>query len=220
MGTADSRDQFVTARALLRLVLAPEIHVPPSRVALVARCQRCGSGRHGKPRLLDAGLPLAFSLTHVGGCVAIATTPGRAVGVDVEIAHDRTDPEREALAAAALAPQELAAYRRIPADDRGRAMAVWWSRKEAVLKATGDGLAVPPSRVLVSEPGSPAALLGSDADGDSAAVLAPGSARLYDLRHDPGYVGCVAVLGTRRLTVDEHDGDQMLSKAAENRRAG
>lgn len=214
MGTAGARDQFATARALLRLVLAPLVDLPPRAIELGVRCQRCGSQDHGKPQLLGSSTPASFNLTHVDGTVAVAVTTGRAVGIDVTAARDGADPRSEALAATALAPGERAAYRRLPPDERGHAMAVWWSRKEAVLKATGDGLAVDPARVLVSDPSHPPALLGWDLGGGSPVSSAPAYARLHDLRRGTDHVGCVAVIGPRPLIVDERDGGAMLRDAS------
>jgi 4'-phosphopantetheinyl transferase len=120
----------------------------------------CGANDHGRLRL-DASLtaPVSFGVTRRGARVGIAVTEGRAVGVDVEVAEDPDDPQRAALAAEVLCPAELVAYRRLPAATRSRAVGRWWTRKEAVLKATGDGLAVPPARLHVSGPDAPAALL-------------------------------------------------------------
>lgn len=214
---ADTRDQYVTARALLRVILARRVGAPPASLRIGVACLHCGSEVHGKPRLISAGTPWTFSISHTSGRIAVAIGRERAVGIDVEAIHDALDPQRTVLAAEALTLGERAAYDRLPAADRARAMAAWWSRKEAVLKATGDGLAVSPSRVLVSSPDRPPALLGWDAGplgGDRRALVRAGrppmSARLHDLQPPHGFVGCVAVLGTAPVDVSEHDGDHVL----------
>lgn len=214
---AGTRDQYVTARALLRVILARRMGAPPASLPIGVACPRCGSEAHGKPRLIGGGTPWTFSISHTSERIAVAIGRGRAVGVDVEAIHDARDPQRAALAAEALAPGERAAYDRLPIRDRAHAMAAWWSRKEAVLKATGDGLAVSPARVLVSSPDRPPALLGWDAGpigGDRRAPVQAGrppvSARLHDIESPHGYVGCVAMLGTAPLDVVEHDGDHVL----------
>jgi 4'-phosphopantetheinyl transferase len=205
----EDRTRFVTARTLLRLVLAERLDLPPAQVALVAACPVCGANDHGRLRL-DGGLGRQVSLgvTHRGTRVGIAVTDGRAVGVDVEVAEDPDDPERAALAAEALCPAELVAYRRLPTATRGWAVARWWTRKEAVLKATGDGLALSPSQLHVSRPNAPAALLDWIEPGPSAGPRP--AVRLHDLLPGEGYVGCVAALGSRPIRVRELDGDEVL----------
>lgn len=94
-------------------------------------------------------------------------------------------------------------------------MAVWWTRKEAVLKATGDGLTVAPDRVHVSDPSRPAALLGWDHPTGPGPAPGPGAAppplALHDLAPGPGYVACLAVFSTRPVEVQEADGDALLA---------
>jgi 4'-phosphopantetheinyl transferase len=205
---AEGRLRFVTARVLLRLLLADRLGVPPAAVPLVAGCRVCGASEHGRLRLDGDPTEVSFSVTRRGARVGVAMTDGRAVGVDVETADDRGDPARAALAAEALGPLELAAYRRLPVADRGRAMTRWWTRKEAVLKATGDGLGFPPAKLRVSAPGSPAALVAWEEP--SAATASRPPVRLQDVDPAPGYVGCVAVLGSHPIRVAKLDGDEVL----------
>jgi 4'-phosphopantetheinyl transferase len=213
----EERLRFVTARVLLRLVLAERLDLPPAAVALVASCRVCGASDHGRLRLdarLDASLdaPVSFGVTRRGTRVGIALTDGRAVAVDVEAGEDPNDPQRATLAAEALCPAELVAYRQLPAATRSSAMGRWWARKEAVLKATGDGLTFPPALLHVSGPDAPAALLAwfepSPSTGGRPAV------QLHDLTPGDGYLGCVAVLGTDPVRVHELDGDEVLREGA------
>ncbi len=83
----------------------------------------------------------------------------------------------------------------------------YWCRKEALLKATGDGLAISPARLRVSGPAEPARLLDWTVPGRPAPLV-----RLTDLRPDPDHVGCVAILTDRDVTVTEHDGSALLAK--------
>lgn len=206
------RARYATGRALLRAVLADRTGLPAAAVPLTAVCTHCGSREHGKPgvRGPDA-LRSAVSLAHRGDRVVVALTAGRAVGVDVEAEAGVGAPDGAGVSSEALAPEEWAAHVRLPREERRRAFAVWWARKEAVLKATGHGLAVPPSGVLVSAPGTPAELLAWRA-GPGAGDLSPGAAHLKDLAPGAGYVGCVAVLGGTALRVREYDGDAVLRR--------
>lgn len=207
---AGDRARYVTGRALLRAVLADRTGLPAAAVPLAAACTHCGSREHGKPgvRGPDA-LRSAVSLAHRGDRVVVALTAGRDVGVDVEAEAGVGAPDGAGFSSEALAPEEWAVHVRLPREQRRRAFAAWWTRKEAVLKATGHGLGVPPSEVVVSAPGTPAALLAWRAE-PGTGDLSLGAAHLRDLAPGAGYVGCVAVLGGTALRVREYDGDAVL----------
>lgn len=168
------RIRYAAAHTLARVVLGAHLGVPPGSVGFQAVCRRCG-GAHGKPFV--AGGP-EFSLTHGGDLVAVAVTRAGPVGVDVEPVARTLEP---GLAATVLAAEEP--YGGHPAD-----LIRYWARKEAVLKATGDGLAVPPSSVVVTPPGAAPRVLASPADGP---------VQLADLDLPPAYAGAVAVLAAQ-----------------------
>jgi 4'-phosphopantetheinyl transferase len=223
------RERYVTAHALVRLLLAERTGVPAADLRFDRTCRHC-AGDHGKPRLVDAPAesstgPVSFNLAHSGGriVVAIAHGPDLEVGVDVERIPGPDDPAVATDAAGILSARELAAFRRLRPAQRDRALAVWWTRKEAVLKATGDGLAVPPSTVEVTPPSDPPALAHQPAPGDDhdSLISAPYPGRppaghppvLSDLEPGAGYVGCVAALGATSIEVIEHDAGPLLSTA-------
>lgn len=141
--------------ALVRVLLAGRLGVPASEVPIRRFCARCGASDHGKPYLDGTTLratgheppaPLHFSVSHAGGRVLVALGPVP-VGVDLARVADVT-PDA---AGAILAPGERASG--------AKELAIMWARKEAVLKATGDGLAIDPTRVRVSPPDAPPTLL-------------------------------------------------------------
>lgn len=141
---AESPRRNGSAGVLARIVLGSLLGVPPAQVPIRRRCRRCGSTEHGKPYV--AGAPIHFSTSSAGGRVAVAAGEVP-LGVDlVDVAEIR--PET---AGAILSPAEQA--------DDPRGLATVWARKEAILKATGDGLSVDPQAVRVSAPDAPAALL-------------------------------------------------------------
>jgi 4'-phosphopantetheinyl transferase superfamily protein len=80
----------------------------------------------------------------------------------------------------------------------------YWTRKEALVKATGDGATVPLWEVVVAPPGTPPRLLGYPRPGGLAA-------QLRDLSPDPGYVGALAVLSPRPVVVRERSAEQLLT---------
>lgn len=196
---AADRDRYLTAHALVRAVVGAEANIEPPDVPIVSRCRRCG-GDHGKP--VAEGTGLAYSLSHSGGRVAVAVTRGVEVGVDVEHVAGFRDHER--LARAVLTATERAALAALPADRRAWGLLRYWTRKEAAVKATGDGIAAGVTRVEVTPPDDPAAVVRW---GDPTAI-GP-TIHLADLRGDHDHVACVATV-EREVTVTEHDGDGLL----------
>jgi 4'-phosphopantetheinyl transferase len=97
-----------------------------------------------------------------------------------------------------LSPAERGWLDRIEGGCRTLVFYRCWTRKEAVLKATGDGLRVPMPTLTVSGPGEPPRLIASS----RRAGLA-GRTALCDLRPGTGYVGAVAVLAGGPVAVRE-----------------
>lgn len=139
---AEDRDAFVVRRALLRLLLATVLDVPPERV-------RFGEAPAGKPVLASPDAPLGFSLSRSGDAVAVAVAAGIDVGVDVERLDGVQEQELEGLAAVALGGGEAAELAALPPGERLRAFLEWWTAKEALLKADGTGLSLAPPEIVV-----------------------------------------------------------------------
>ncbi|MGI8799092.1 MAG: 4'-phosphopantetheinyl transferase family protein [Pseudonocardia sp.] len=197
----EDAQRYLAARALSRIVLATHLGVAPTEVKLAATCTVCG-GAHGKPRVLgEPGVEL--SLSHSGGRVAVAVSSGDAVGVDVE--RLRPMANVEALADRVLAPAERPALAALPAAERPAALLGYWTRKEALLKATGDGLNVPMAELTVSPPNQPARLLTWS---NARARELP--AWLHQLDPGTGHVAHLAVLAGASPRVVERDGDPLL----------
>jgi 4'-phosphopantetheinyl transferase len=174
--------RFVAARAFLRHVLAGRTGTAPQAV-------RFRYGAHGKPALDDAARDVRFNLAHAADVAACAVTEGPGeVGVDIERPHPLRD--LEGLARVALSRGEVAHLSSLPAPARLPAFFEAWTRKEAVLKAVGCGLAWPLDGVEVAfGPGRPAQLLRCAAD--------PGAVDRFSLRAFAldGVVGAVALDG-------------------------
>jgi 4'-phosphopantetheinyl transferase len=170
----------------IEAVVAHYLHVDPSSVRLARAPAR-------KPELL--GAPLRVSLAHSGQVALVAVTKSHDVGVDVETLRDGVD--RWSLVDHALTPRERQRLEAIPPMQRAYAFLSMWTRKEALLKAAGVGLAVDPRLV--------------ELDGPSIRALPPdlgsvGDWILFDLPLS-GHVGAVAVRGRvsrlRFYTCDE-----------------
>ena len=156
----DDARRFSVARGWLRHVLGDAVGVAPADIALAAG--------PGKPRLDAAGGP-CFNLSHAGELAVIALSDSE-VGVDVE--HESSAPAAREAAAVAGTPAEAAALDFLPAEARPAAALSLWTAKEAYLKATGEGLTVPPDEVEI-----------------------PVTWSVRELRPAAGYLGAVAAEG-------------------------
>ena len=185
---AGDQARYLAAHALTRLVLGRELNVPPHKLELDRTC-RCGQ-QHGKPRLADADAP-GFSLTHAGDVVGVAVHAGP-VGLDVEQVRELADLP------------SMARHVRSPVEDDVGPAGFFrlWTRKEALLKSTGGGLATPMSAITLDGP----AVRAWTGPGAPA-----GPVWLRDLRPPaPGYVGALAGPGPVAPTVVQADGAALL----------
>jgi 4'-phosphopantetheinyl transferase len=133
-----ARERFVVGHGALRVVLGRLTGVAPEALRFASRCGHCGGTDHGKPQLERSGLD--FSLAHSGALALVAVARERAVGADVERVRRRTDVV--ALARSALSPAERRSIESLATDaERREAFFRCWTRKEAYLKARGEGLA-------------------------------------------------------------------------------
>jgi 4'-phosphopantetheinyl transferase len=136
-GTAALRDRWIAGRTALRDLLADVLGTSPADVPL-------RRGRRGRPELAIAGAP-DFNVSHTRGAAVIAigsrVEPGVRIGVDVERADRAVDMDR--LARKFLAPRERSAIAALDPDARRARFLRLWTFKEAMSKATADGLIAP-----------------------------------------------------------------------------
>ncbi len=142
-------------------------------------------GPRGKPALaMDADdSPLYFNLAHSGERMLLAVTRVGDIGADIEQLNDAMD--LETLARRICTPRERAVWRTLPPPLRLRALMRYWTRKEALLKATGMGLARRLTEVDVSGARARAAACGMQAQWS-----------LHDLETEDAYTGALAVAGS------------------------
>lgn len=191
---AEARDRFTLAAALLRLAAAHEVGQPPDRVEIGRSCYRCAEP-HGRPTLPDHDLHV--SVSHSGRCITVAVTDHGEVGVDVE----EVKPfDYEPMLRSVLAPDEAGTVH--SRED----FFAYWTRKESVLKATGEGLRMPMPEVVVSPPTQPPRLVRHGRRQDLVASMA-------GLAPPQGYLAVVTALTGAPISADERDAAPLLSGA-------
>lgn len=179
------RSNFIVARGVLRSILSTYLPLPPAEF-------RFTYGRFGKPELIEtSGAPsLCFNISHAHQLALFVFSWRRKVGVDVE--YMRSNLSHEEVAGSVFSPRELEALGKLPAHNRAQGFFNCWTRKEAYIKARGEGISLPLDQFDVSLiPGEPAALLGTAFD--------PPDARRWSLRElwpGLGYAAAIAVEGT------------------------
>jgi 4'-phosphopantetheinyl transferase len=166
------RVRYILAHAVWRIALGACLGVDPADVPLA-------SAPSGQPRL--QGTDLATSLSHSGGWVAVAVCVAATVGVDIECSPSRIILDD--LIATICTPAEAADMRLRAEPERERALLTLWTRKEALLKAFGVGLAEAPASL-------PAAASGLVAPPMGTSGLLP--CRVDDLDLPAGLVGALA----------------------------
>ena len=124
------RGRSVASRGILRELLAGYLHEPADRIVIT-------TGRAGKPRL-DRHRWLKFSVSHADDRALFAFARDRELGVDIE----RIAPARASTAVAEhfFSSRERSAMAQLSPEQRARAFFTCWSRKEALVKATGEGM--------------------------------------------------------------------------------
>lgn len=128
------RQRFIAARGVLRRLLGNYLQMPPAEVAFEY-------GPQGKPQLRDPAVSrLCFNLAHSGDLALYAFAADRRVGVDVE--WSREVVEAMSIARKYFTPEESKHLQAMSAD-RMAAFFRLWTRKEAVIKAVGTGIATP-----------------------------------------------------------------------------
>jgi 4'-phosphopantetheinyl transferase len=181
---AEHRSAFVAGRGVQREILGRYTGVEPGAVAY-------RESPHGKLYLAGAAARtgVRFNLSNSGDLALLALAEQRELGVDLEQLRPMSDamdvarrffsaPENEVFAALDESIREMAFFR-------------CWTRKEAYIKAVGEGLSMPLDRFDVAfAPGEEACLLATRGDPEEA-----GRWTLVGLEPGPGYVGALAVEG-------------------------
>lgn len=182
------RKHFVVARGVLRAVLSRYLDLPPGAIEF-------SYSPYGKPMLAE-GSPdpsLRFNVSHSEGVALYAVTRGRETGLDIEFV--REDFASLDIAERFFSKAEVSVLRALPPEWQTAAFFNCWTRKEAYIKALGEGLSHPLDRFSVSfAPNAPAALLSTYDDPQEVSRWA-----MFELFPGRGYVAALVVEGPAPL---------------------
>jgi 4'-phosphopantetheinyl transferase len=181
------REQFIVARGMLRKIVGRYAGVEAHRL-------RFCYNSYGKPFIAEELNPsrVSFNLSHSQGLALLAVSRQRELGIDVE--YVRPELVKEQVAEHFFSRREVAVLRALPAAVQAEAFFNCWTRKEAYVKARGQGLSLPLDEFDVSlTPGDAAALLSIRGDTHEASRWA-----LHALHPAPNYIGALALEDQRR----------------------
>jgi 4'-phosphopantetheinyl transferase len=176
------RARFVVARGLLRAILGSALSVEPQSLEFLYSAK-------GKPSLGGAYARSGpqFNLAHSGGLGIFAVARDRSVGVDLE--QLRPIPDLSDLIKRYLSPGECAELKKLSGEAELRGFLQIWTRKEAWLKATGEGITELLGKINVLGPSGTEKMCGGPQYGSATQRM-----RLYDLAPATGFLGALAVL--------------------------
>jgi 4'-phosphopantetheinyl transferase len=178
------RKNFIVRRGILRTILGFYLNVEPNQLRF-----RCG--KNGKPELADtfANGTVHFNLSHSEGVALFAFARDLEIGVDVEYMRDIS--EMEQIAEQFFSVHEKRVFRTLPKNEKKEAFFNCWTRKEAFIKAVGDGLSRPLDSFDVTlVRGEPARLLRIEEDSNAAFRWS-----IQDLKPALGFAAALAVEG-------------------------
>jgi 4'-phosphopantetheinyl transferase len=175
------RNHYIAGRGILRAILASYLDLNPAKIQFAYTPR-------AKPFLAD--MPGAgahhFNIAHSEGLVLVAISQVCEIGVDVE--RIRPMPDAHDIASHFFSPREKAQLNGLPTDQVPPAFFNLWTRKEACLKATGEGITeLLPLTEVSFLPGEPAQLHSLWGDPKEA-----GQWTLEDLTPAPGYAAALA----------------------------
>jgi 4'-phosphopantetheinyl transferase len=172
------RRSFILARGALRILLGRYLNAAPGDIEF-------SYGPKGKPAL-RTDHRLQFNASHSGDVALFAFTMDCEIGVDVEAI--RTMPDIEDVAKRFFCAEETEDLLSLPPDQREQGFFLCWTRKEAYIKATGDGLSTPLDAFRVTlHPDAAAGMIHLERD-----PIAAQAWTLQDLTPAPGYAAALA----------------------------
>jgi len=171
------RNRYIAGRGVLRKLLGDYTGTDPVNIAIEV-------SEHGKPVLRESA-GIEFNISHSGAMLVLAFARSR-VGVDVE--EIRPMPDALEIAERFFSPIEIEQLRTCPEQNRVTAFFTCWTRKEAYIKARGEGLSIPLASFTVS----------LDPEHPSIQDASPWT--LAEIPRIPGYAAALAVEGPATIT--------------------
>jgi 4'-phosphopantetheinyl transferase len=203
---AEHRRRFVVGHGAVRRILSRYVTAQPQEVVFVY-------GAKGKPDLAADQNPhrVKFNLTHSGDLALLAVTQNQELGVDVEFV--KADFGGSEIAERFFSAREVAMLFAIDERERNAAFFACWTRKEAFIKAVGEGLSLPLDSFDVAfGPGVKPAL--THVEGS------PGEATrwsMYDIAAGPEYKAALVIAGDGHHLVHCHWGTEATGREASRR---
>jgi 4'-phosphopantetheinyl transferase len=135
------RQRYILSHGFCRLILSRYLNQEPKAIQF-------GEEKNHKPIVQTASTsPIHFNLSHASN-VAVVAVSDRPVGIDVEwmnpvlVTKEMVDQF--------MSEEEKSIFFRLPLSQRKKAFYHCWTRKEAYLKALGEGLVYPIQQITVS----------------------------------------------------------------------
>jgi 4'-phosphopantetheinyl transferase len=175
-----NRNEYMVCRGTLRALLGHYVSIPPKELCFEY-------SEYGRPTLAtgSSAADLDFNVSHSGGHALLGFARGRKIGLDIE--KIRRDFGTTEIAERFFSEAERSSFRDLPPEQRHEAFFRCWTRKEALIKALGEGLSHPLDQFDVSlAPGVPAELLAARPDAKEAQRW-----RIWDLQAPTGYAAAL-----------------------------
>ena len=180
------RHRFIVAHGMLRDLLGRYLEIQPGQIRFVHNA-------FGKPDLRPGfDKRVTFNLSHSAGLALVAITSAASVGVDVE--YIRWHSDYADIARHFFSTAEIEQLMAVPSQLYCEAFFSCWTKKEAYVKACGDGLAIPLNAFsvpLIIDPAHAPVDLRVCSNGIPARPWS-----LYTVRAAPGYAGALAIEGS------------------------
>jgi 4'-phosphopantetheinyl transferase len=176
------KNRYIVSFGILKQILSLYIGVDPASV-------RISYGTRGKPRLKDAYGEdnIHFNLSHSEGLAIYIFARDHEVGVDIERIRDI--PEMDNIVDDFFSPREKISFKALSRSKKRKAFFRLWTRKEAYIKAIGEGMYLPLDSFDISliprELASPLRLEGGPKIASRWLI--------QDLEPTPGFAGAFAI---------------------------